>query len=353
MTVRATRVRRLRIRKAIRRATFAVTVLTASTLFLAIEKNVTLIVDGHHEALSTTAGSIEELLGSEGLALEPGFEVQPPLQTPVVDGMTITVDLDAAGAQLAGESVWVVDGTSDASPRAAAFAGAAEGVVGPSRILPVTVVVRGKDRDVLTNAETVWELLSAMGIRPDDDDRVSPPPSTLLSAGATVRFSKVEILRRRVRRPIEFGLDVEYTEDLPPGVVRTVREGRHGVLIRTYRVRIVDGHVVRRALVDKSVAREPVDERRLVGRHSAEVKHGSQTGEASWYYAPSDGMTAAHPWLPFGTVVKVTNLETGESVSVVINDRGPFGGRIIDLNEEAFAQIAHLGQGVAQVRLDW
>jgi len=39
--------------------------------------------------------------------------------------------------------------------------------------------------------------------------------------------------------------------------------------------------------------------------------------------------------------------------TVRINDRGPFGGRIIDLNEEAFAEIASLGQGVAQVRLSW
>ena len=54
-----------------------------------------------------------------------------------------------------------------------------------------------------------------------------------------------------------------------------------------------------------------------------------------------------------GTVVTVTNLEDGRTVQVVINDRGPFGGRIIDLSNEAFARIAPLSQGVAQVRLAW
>jgi rare lipoprotein A len=49
----------------------------------------------------------------------------------------------------------------------------------------------------------------------------------------------------------------------------------------------------------------------------------------------------------------VTNVATGESVVVVINDRGPFGGRIIDLSDEAFARLAPLGQGVMQVRLAW
>ena len=87
---------------------------------------------------------------------------------------------------------------------------------------------------------------------------------------------------------------------------------------------------------------------------SAAASHGSQVGEASWYsFAPGGGLTAAHPWLPFGTVVTVTNLENGKTVQVVINDRGPFGGRIIDLSDEAFARIAPLSQGVCQVRLSW
>ena len=55
-----------------------------------------------------------------------------------------------------------------------------------------------------------------------------------------------------------------------------------------------------------------------------------------------------------GTVVRVTNLDTGKSVTVRINDRGPFvGGRIIDLSPEAFSAIATLGQGVCEVRLTW
>jgi rare lipoprotein A len=65
-------------------------------------------------------------------------------------------------------------------------------------------------------------------------------------------------------------------------------------------------------------------------------------------------MHAAHKTLPFGTVVTVTNLDNGASVTVTINDRGPFvDGRIIDLCDGAFAQIAPLGQGVANVRITW
>jgi len=52
-------------------------------------------------------------------------------------------------------------------------------------------------------------------------------------------------------------------------------------------------------------------------------------------------------------VVSVTNLANGRTVTVTINDRGPFGGRIIDLSEQAFARIAPLSAGVCQVRLAW
>jgi rare lipoprotein A len=63
-------------------------------------------------------------------------------------------------------------------------------------------------------------------------------------------------------------------------------------------------------------------------------------------------MTAAHKTLPFGSEVKVTNLNNGKSVTVRINDRGPFvKGRIIDLSRAAFSQIANLDRGVVKVEI--
>ena len=63
-------------------------------------------------------------------------------------------------------------------------------------------------------------------------------------------------------------------------------------------------------------------------------------------------LTAAHKTLPFGTMVKVTNVENGKSVIVRINDRGPFiAGRSIDLSYAAAAQIDMLAKGVAEVEI--
>lgn len=89
-------------------------------------------------------------------------------------------------------------------------------------------------------------------------------------------------------------------------------------------------------------------------------------GLASWYGPPyanrkgADGtvydqnaMTAAHRTLPMGTIVRVTNLANGRSVTVKITDRGPFvGGRILDLSLAAAKALDVYRVGVAKVRVE-
>ncbi len=64
-------------------------------------------------------------------------------------------------------------------------------------------------------------------------------------------------------------------------------------------------------------------------------------------------LTAAHKTLPFGTKVKVTNLKNRKSVTVKINDRGPFvEGRVIDLTRSAFKKIGNTESGVINVKIE-
>lgn len=92
----------------------------------------------------------------------------------------------------------------------------------------------------------------------------------------------------------------------------------------------------------------------------------TQTGTASWYGKSHHGrttangekfdmeaMTAAHRTLPFGTRVRVTNLENKRSVVVRINDRGPYvRNRIIDLSARAARELGIAEDGLARVRLE-
>jgi rare lipoprotein A len=64
-------------------------------------------------------------------------------------------------------------------------------------------------------------------------------------------------------------------------------------------------------------------------------------------------LTAAHPTLPFGTHLRVTNVATGRSVTVRVNDRGPYvPGRIVDVSYSAAESLGMVGRGIAKVRLD-
>ena len=78
---------------------------------------------------------------------------------------------------------------------------------------------------------------------------------------------------------------------------------------------------------------------------------GSQTASGE-RFNPSE-LTAAHRTLPFGTMVRVTNLATGKSVTVRVNDRGPFvPGRVVDVSYTAAETLGIVGRGVAKVKLD-
>lgn len=80
--------------------------------------------------------------------------------------------------------------------------------------------------------------------------------------------------------------------------------------------------------------------------------HGNKTANGEIYNKTA--LTAAHRKLPFGTIVRVTNLENRHHVEVRINDRGPFSTkkRIVDLSREAAKRLDMIQAGVVEVRVE-
>ncbi len=80
--------------------------------------------------------------------------------------------------------------------------------------------------------------------------------------------------------------------------------------------------------------------------------HGRLTANGEVY--DMEALSAAHPTLPLPSLVRVTNLETGRSAVLRLNDRGPFKkGRIIDLSYRAAQELGMARQGTAQVRVQY
>ena len=78
---------------------------------------------------------------------------------------------------------------------------------------------------------------------------------------------------------------------------------------------------------------------------------GQQTASGEKF--DTHDLTAAHPTLPFGTRLRVTNVATGRSVTVRVNDRGPYvPGRVVDVSHSAANALGMVESGIAKVKLD-
>jgi rare lipoprotein A len=128
----------------------------------------------------------------------------------------------------------------------------------------------------------------------------------------------------------------------------------------------------RQASIDHDRTASPVTHRRVAAakrhtpfaprRDAGETKTASN-GVASFYTEGTQTasgekfntmeMTAAHPTLPFGTQLRVTDVASGKSVTVRVNDRGPYvPGRVVDVSYSAANALGMVGKGVANVKLD-
>jgi resuscitation-promoting factor RpfB len=334
--------------------------------FLRLSKEVTLVIDGRARTVGTMASSVADLLADQAVAVDRHDRVTPGPATSLADGMEVQVLLAKEitllldGAQ---RTVYVTGGkTVQDVLEQVNLRTSRHAYLEPSRgatiedgdvivyepAVGVTLTADGKTRDVVTNADDVGYLLDSLGVVLRKRDRVEPDIDTPLEQGLAVTVVRVDFKQVAVDQSIPYRTEIQKTDDLMLGLRRVARNGVPGVLEKTYQVKLANGVEVGRKLLSTHVARDPVSQIVLEGTRPPHT----ESGVASWY--ARTGMVAAHKTLPFGTQVKVTSLASGRSVVVVINDRGPYlDGRIIDLSDDAFAQLAPLGTGTINVRIAW
>jgi uncharacterized protein YabE (DUF348 family) len=339
-------------------------VLVAGFLYTQLNKRVTLVVDGDRRTVSTFAGNVADFLDGEDIAVGEHDRIAPTPDTALSDGMLVNVLQAKEITLLMGDgarTVYVTGQTVDDVLKQVNVR-AASGALEPSRgaaiedgdvieyrpAVAVQLTADGETRELITNTSDVGYLLDSMGIVLRKDDRVEPPLRTDLTTGTEIRVIRVNVREITTEEDVQYGTEVVYSKEYAEGSRHVQTAGVPGLVRATYRIRTENGREVSRTELDRQVIRAPQDQVVVEGTRPPE----SQSGIASWYHR--DGLVAAHQTLPMGTSVTVTNVSNGRSVTVVINDRGPFvEGRIIDLSDDAFARIASLGSGTAQVRISW
>lgn len=272
-------------------------------------KRVELVLDGERKAVTARGLTVGEALKDLGLVPGPKDHLTPAASTPLRPGLEIFV----------------------------------------RNAVHTKLRVDGQVRDVVSSADSVSALIANAGISVGEDDYVFPSKDAQPSDGMWIRVVRVKRIvdERSVRIPFRY---VTHNDpEMESGTRKIVQQGAEGLKKQRYSVLLEDGERVSTRLLGETVVRSARDHIVRVGTKEPvyDGKGGKQTGIASWFEA--DGLVAAHRTLPIGSVVKVT-AENGKSVTVKINQRGPFvEGRVIDLSDDAFKRLAPLGQGTIKV----
>ena len=245
------------------------------------------------------------------------------------------------------------------------------------RTVPICLIQPGAAATYYTTAATVQDALREMDVPLDGSYFVEPLPEEYIHPAMEITLVPRHVSTEFAEEKILFETEIREDPELFIGRRLIVREGKNGVREYEYRVVYAGDEEVSRELIRESVTRAPVNAIVTIGTkeftpppvllasRGERVYEYSSEGIASCYGGKFHGrktssgevfnqhdFTAAHRYLPFGTVVKVTSLETGKSVGVTINDRGPLKPeRIIDLSIAA-AEAIGLNSGIGMVRIE-
>lgn len=215
------------------------------------------------------------------------------------------------------------------------------------RALPITLDDGGKVSIVRTWASQVKDLIQEQKLELGSEDKIAPDETTWLKPDLKITITRVAETELKEEETVAFKTIKKEDPNMERGESRLEQAGKDGKKVKIYLVRRENGVEVSRRLVREEVTIEPENKIVYIGTRVVVLGQGT----ATWYETPWGGLTAAHNSLPFGTMVRVTAVNSGRSVVVRINDRGIQSDAIIDLSSEAFSQIAPLGAGVISVVL--
>ena len=374
------------------------------TMVQALDRDtVTFSVDGVSQQAKVKPGTVKQALAQQGITVGPHDDVQPSLDSEIHDGQVITVNYGRrVVVTIDGKKVvrWTT-AKNVAEVLAQLNQSDPDNLVSVSRSLDisraglsfsmqtakdVTVTIGGKTQKI-TAVGTVADALKAAKVEVDSSDAVNPGLGTPLSDGMKIILTMVDQKSQKRRVAVPFSTKKVEDSSLSKGEIKVITKGVNGINEETWTVVFKDGKKVSEKKVSSKVVNAPVTQVVKVGTktasssspstRSSSASHRSTASQSSdpvtsgttclaSTYGEGDGtaggptasgetfdpsaFTAASKTLPLGSTIRVTNVSNGRTVTVRINDRGPYvGGRCLDLSTAAMNAIAP-GQGLVTVR---
>lgn len=274
------------------------------------EKNIIILDNGLDYKLTTKATTVAELAGIINPNLSEGDEIIPARNTTIFPGMLISINRQAV----------------------------------------VKIVVDGENLEKFTLTKTVSEVLAENDIALSPVDLVEPDPETRISDGLKIEITRKNTEEVTEEEPIEFTEIKQKDSKVAWGEKEISQKGEEGVRETTYEVDYENGKEVKRIKLSSRITRKPVNQVVKIGTKLELGKAAS--GIASWYNA--DLNECASRDYPPGTWLRVTNSANGKQIFVRVAGYGPQAGtgKLIDLDNQAFKQLAPLGQGTCKVKVE-
>lgn len=264
-----------------------------------LHKEPILVVDGTQTRVAGFFGDVSDVLDSEGIDIGRHDAVAPSLDSPVQDGDLISVRY---GRELQliidgkPKTYWTTDTTlgtalenlgidldrvalSEEPTRSLGREGLKVTVTTPKSI---SVTADGKTRTIETVAATVGEALTALGIRVNADDKVTPAVSSPITAGLKINVARVSVQQITRTEPIAFRKVTKKDPTLEKGTTKVQTKGVNGERTIVEKIIKANGKVTKEQ-VSSTVTTQPVDEVTLVGTKTtpADASAGESSNDSS------------------------------------------------------------------------
>ena len=316
----------------------ALAITGTSAGWAALNKDVTMSVDGQPITVSTRAGTVGELLQEEGIAVTDRDLVAPGLTSEVDDGtrvavqfarqVTFTVDdkkktvwTTATSLDQALGALGVNTTGADLSTSRSAAIGREGLSVDVDTLKTVTVKADGKKRQVKTTGSTVADALAAAKIKADKDDKLSVAADKPIKSGDTVTFTDVAVAKVTKKEKLAFATVRKNASSLARGTTKVDTAGQTGTRTITYRVVREDGKVTSRKKISTKVTDAPRNRVVLVGTKAPKQPKAPQRSTSS---GSSGGSSA--PSVASGSVWdRLAQCESGGNWSINTGN-GFYGG---------------------------
>jgi len=219
-----------------------------------------------------------------------------------------------------------------------------------NRAIKIKIQVDNKTLENYSTAKTISGTLGENNLVIGRLDKVSPDMNSRPQSNATIVVTRINIEEKTVTEDIDFKTTTNTDSKLGWQEKKITQAGAKGSQETKYKITYKNGQEVSRVILEKNIIQPPTAQIVTQGTYMQLGK--ADKGQGTWY-SFQGGLFAASTSIPKGSYAKVTNLASGKSVVVQINDYGPQGkGRIIDLDKVAFQKIAAIGAGVIGVKVE-